>query len=67
LNLASLEKQSAKVSDKVIIITESRKFGKKALVKFAEIDGVDAIITDSRLKAIDRELITRKGVEVITV
>ena len=67
LNLANLEKLSAKVSDKVIVITESRKFGRKALVKFAEIADVDAIITDSSLKAIDRELITRKGVDVITV
>lgn len=65
LNLANLEKLSAKVSDKVIVITESRKFGRKALVKFAEIADVDAIITDNHLKAIDRELIARKGVEVI--
>ncbi|MEI8247918.1 MAG: DeoR/GlpR family DNA-binding transcription regulator [Lentisphaerota bacterium] len=65
LNLANLEKLSAKVSDKVIVITESHKFGKKALVKFTEITDVDAIITDSRLKAIDRELITRHGVEAI--
>jgi DeoR family transcriptional regulator of aga operon len=66
LNLANLEKLSTKVSEKVIVITEIRKFGRKALVKFAEIADVDAIITDSRLKAIDRELITRKGVEVFT-
>ena len=66
LNLANLEKLSAKVSDKVIVITESRKFGRKALVKFAEIADVDAIITDNHLKAIDHELIIRKGVEVFT-
>ncbi|MDD5134986.1 MAG: hypothetical protein PHP01_06205 [Phycisphaerae bacterium] len=29
LNFANLEKLSAKVSDKVIVITESRKFGEK--------------------------------------
>jgi DeoR/GlpR family transcriptional regulator of sugar metabolism len=63
LNLANLEKLSAKVSDKVIVITESRKFGKKALVKFAEIADVDAIITDDHLKAIDRELLTRREIE----
>lgn len=64
LNLANLEKMSVKVSDKVIVITESCKFGKKALVKFAEITDVDTIITDNNLKSIDRELINRKGVEV---
>ncbi len=64
LNLANLEKMSAKVSDKVIVITESRKFGKKALVKFAEIGDVDAIITDNRLKTIDRELLNRHGIEL---
>jgi len=66
LNLANLEKLSAKVSDKVIVITESRKFGKKALVRFAKITDIDTIITDNRMKAIDRELITRKDVEVFT-
>lgn len=65
LNLANLEKLSAKVSEKVIIITESRKFGKKSLVKFAEIADIDAIITDDHLKSVDRELIVRKGVDVI--
>jgi DeoR/GlpR family transcriptional regulator of sugar metabolism len=67
LNLANLEKLSAKASDKVIVITESCKFGKKALVKFAEISDINAIITDNCLKAIDRELIARKKVDVITV
>lgn len=65
LNLANLEKLSAEVSDKVIVITESVKFGRKALVKFAEVAAVDAIITDDRLKAVDRELLSRQKAELI--
>ncbi len=67
LNMANLEKLSAEVSEKVIVITESVKFGKKALVKFAEFAAIDTIITDDRLKAVDRELLMRQDVELTVV
>ena len=44
LNLASFEKLSVKISDRVMILTESTKFKRKALAKFAELNDVEFII-----------------------
>jgi len=66
LNLASYEKLSVKISDKIFILTESKKFKHKALAKFAELREIDALITDSDLKAIDREILVRQKIKIIT-
>ena len=52
LNLASYEKLSVKISDKIFILTESTKFGRKALAKFAELNDIDGLVTDNGLKAV---------------
>jgi DeoR/GlpR family transcriptional regulator of sugar metabolism len=65
LNLASYEKLSVKNSDRTFILTESAKFNSKALAKLAELEEIDTLITDSGLKAIDREMLSRKKIKVI--
>jgi DeoR/GlpR family transcriptional regulator of sugar metabolism len=67
LNLASYEKLSVKIADKTFILTESLKFKRKALAKFAELNEIDSLITDNNLKAIDREILARRKIKVITV
>ena len=67
LNLASYEKLSVKIADKTFILTESAKFKRKALAKFAELNEIDSLITDNNLKAIDREILARRKIKVITV
>ncbi|MFA6713910.1 MAG: DeoR/GlpR family DNA-binding transcription regulator [Victivallales bacterium] len=66
LNLASYEKLSVKISDRVFILTESDKFRNKSLAKFAELDEIDTLITDSGLKAVDREMLSRQKIRIIT-
>lgn len=63
LNLASFEKLSVKISDRVIILTESTKFKRKSLAKFAELNDVEFIITDDRLRKLDREFMLRNGLK----
>lgn len=67
LNLANLEKLSAEQSDRIIVITESEKFGRKSLVKFSDVKNIDTIITDSRVTVKDRKALVKSGVEVLTV
>jgi DeoR family transcriptional regulator of aga operon len=67
LNLASYEQQSVKIADKVFILSESHKFERKSLAKFAELSEIDVLITDDKLKSIDREILLRKNIEVFTV
>lgn len=66
LNLASYEKLSVKISDRVFILTESAKFRSKSMVRFAELDEIDTLVTDSGLKAIDREMLSRQNIRIIT-
>ena len=66
LNLASYEKLSVKISDKVFILAESTKFKQKALAKFADLEEIDSLITDNNLKAIDREILSRQKIKIIT-
>lgn len=66
LNLASYEKLSVKISDRTFILTESAKFERKALAKFAELNEIDALVIDSGLKAIDREILSRQKIKIIT-
>ena len=66
LNLASYEKLSVKISNRTFILTESSKFRNKALAKFAELNEIDTLVTDNDLKAIDREMLSRQGIKIIT-
>jgi DeoR family transcriptional regulator of aga operon len=65
LNLASYEKLSVEIADKIFILTESIKFERKSLARFAELKEIDALITDNNLKAIDREMLVRNNIKVI--
>ena len=54
LNMAAMEKKSVSRAGKVILVTESTKFGRKSFSCFAELSKVDVVITDSRLADADR-------------
>jgi len=62
---SSLEQAMISSADHVVVITESRKFGQPAFVRFAAIDEVDKVITDAGLSALDRRNLEERGVEVV--
>ena len=66
-SLASLEKMSMKIADRVAIITRSSKFGKRALSRFASLEDVDLLISDSNLKNDDLQRLKSADINVVTV
>lgn len=66
-SLASLEKMSMKIADHAAIITQSGKFGKRALSRFASLNDIDLLITDSKLKSDDIQRMKNAGINVVTV
>lgn len=64
LNLASYEKRSVQIAERIFVLTESSKFKRKSLAKFAEPGEINTVVTDSALKSIDREFLIRGGVKV---
>ncbi|MBR2509783.1 MAG: DeoR/GlpR transcriptional regulator [Lentisphaeria bacterium] len=66
-SLASLEKMSMKIADHAAIITQNGKFGKRALSRFASLNDIDLLITDSKLKSDDIQRMKNAGINVVTV
>jgi DeoR family fructose operon transcriptional repressor len=49
LNISHIEERMVCIADKVIVVTDSSKFGKKSFVRYAGVDAVHAIITDKQV------------------
>ena len=67
MSLSNLEKRSISIASHVAVITESGKFGKKALTCFASTDSVDLLVTDDGLPDGEAALLKKAGVELILV
>ncbi len=65
VNLSNLEKKSIGIADHVAVITESVKFGRRALTRFAPLPDIDLLVTDRGLSDSDRGKLRRAGIEVI--
>jgi len=65
LNLATMERKTVEVSEQVIVVTESHKFQKKAFTKFASLDDVSTVITDSSLQELDYQRLKAHDIQVI--
>lgn len=65
LSISNLEKNSLQIADNVAIVTDSSKFSKKALVKFADFSHVNILATDDELSPAQIETLSAQGVEVI--
>lgn len=55
------------VSDRVVLIADSSKFSTAAMVRICEWGAIDQLITDTGLRAADREMLTQYGLQVETV
>ena len=67
VSLSNLEKKSLQIAQYTAIITDSTKFDRRALTRFAAVDEVDLLITDDALKSEDAAKLEASGVEVVTV
>ena len=64
LSLAALERKSVQRSRIVAVVTESRKFGKNPLVKFASSKDVQIVITDRNLSRADKAMMEKNKIKV---
>ena len=67
VSLSNLEKKTISIADKTAIITESAKFGKRSLTRFAPLDDIDLLVTDDRLAPADEAKLSRHGIEIVKI
>ena len=65
--LSNLEQRTISVADRTAIITESAKFGRRALTRFASLDDIDLLVTDDALAASDETKLAAHDIEVLKV
>lgn len=64
---AQLNKKMIKTAQKVVVLADSSKFGKRGFGKICDIDEVDEIITDDQISAHTIAVLQEKGIEVTIV
>ncbi|MCL5103806.1 MAG: DeoR/GlpR family DNA-binding transcription regulator [Armatimonadetes bacterium] len=65
LHISSLEQAMIRIADKVVVVTESGKFGRRAFARYATVDQVHTLITDSQLSPVDREQMEENGIAIL--
>ena len=65
MHISSLEQAMIGIADRVVVVTESRKFGQRAFVRYAQPEEVDVLVTNSGLTPGDRSNLEQKGVRVL--
>lgn len=65
VSLSNLEKKTISIADKSAIITESGKFGRRSLTRFASLEEIDLLVTDTGLTAEDEIKLVSHGIEVM--
>ena len=62
---ANLNQSMIKVAQKVVVLADSSKFGKRGFARISELDQIDTIITDDEVPDAVRKQIEALGVELI--
>lgn len=65
VSLSNLEKKTISIADKSAVITESGKFGRRSLTRFASLEDIDLLVTDPGLTAEDEAKLVSHGIEVV--
>jgi DeoR/GlpR family transcriptional regulator of sugar metabolism len=63
--LVGSERKMIEVSRKVIIVADSTKFGRAAMIPVAPLDIVDTVVSDSELSAEYQELLRAQSIDVL--
>ena len=64
VHLASLERAMIRSAARVVVVTESYKFGQRAFVRYATVDQVDLLVTDASLGREDRARLREVGLSI---
>ena len=65
VSLSNLEKKTISIADRSAIVTESGKFGRRSLTRFASLEDIDLLVTDPGLTAEDEDKLVSHGIEVV--
>ena len=65
LHLFNLEQAMLGIADRVVLVTESAKFGRRAFARFAEPGQVHTLVTDAGLSPQDRANLEESGIKVV--
>jgi DeoR family fructose operon transcriptional repressor len=65
LHISKIEESMVTIADRVIVVTDSSKFGKKSFVRYADAKSVHTLVTDSMVSEEHIRDFKREGVEVI--
>ncbi|MHB9133308.1 MAG: DeoR/GlpR family DNA-binding transcription regulator [Armatimonadota bacterium] len=65
INVASLEKAMIGITSRIVVVTESTKFGKRAFSRYATPQEIHTVVTDSCLSAQDRANLEERGATVL--
>lgn len=63
---AAVKRAMVHSADRVVVVADSSKIGRRHLLSFAPATAVDVLVTDSELDDIDRAALTEHGIEVVT-
>jgi len=63
--ISSLEQTMIRIAERVVLVSESSKFGRRAFVRYATPGDVDVVVTDGSLSDQDRHNLEEQGVEVL--
>jgi DeoR family transcriptional regulator of aga operon len=61
---AALSQKMIEIANRVIVVCDSTKFGRKSFVKIGELKDIDVIITDNRVKEKDIEKLLEKDITI---
>ncbi len=62
---AAVKREMCRAAQQVVVLSDHTKIGEESAVRFAPIDQVDVLVTDTGLAATDREALEEAGVEVV--
>ena len=63
--LCNLQQQMITCADRVVLVTESAKFGRKSLMHYASLEHVNTLVTDTHLSPDDRQGLEESGINVL--
>ena len=64
---ASLNRAMIEAAQKVVVLADSSKFGRRGFSKICDLESVDRIITDSNIQPLYLERLRERGIEVTVV
>lgn len=64
---ANLHTEMIKSAQKLIVLTDSSKFGKRGVSRICDLSYVDQIITDDAISSVELNKLLEQGIDVVTV